>query len=96
VLPVNLAAIVNAGDTTTNYQLMPGDRLVVYRDPIVRTSVFLNRIAEPFFTVVNGIQIYSFASQSLRFLNQPIQNNANQGLLNNTLPNAANPALGVR
>jgi polysaccharide export outer membrane protein len=96
VLPVNLAAIVNAGDTTTNYQLMPGDRLVVYRDPIVRTSVFLNRIAEPFFTVVNGIQIYSFASQSLRFLNQPIQNNANQGLLNNTQPNAANPALGVR
>ena len=33
ILPVNLAAIINAGDPTTNYQLMPGDRLVVYRDP---------------------------------------------------------------
>src|SRR3954468_1079902 len=28
-LPINIAAIVNAGDTTTNYQLMPGDRIVV-------------------------------------------------------------------
>ncbi len=33
VLPVNLAAIVVAGDTTTNYQLIPGDRLIVYGDP---------------------------------------------------------------
>lgn len=93
VLPVNLAAIVNVGDTTTNYQLMPGDRIVVYRDPIVRTSVFLNRIAEPFFTVVNGIQIYSFASQSLRFLNRPIDQPLQQG---GVLNNAIDPALGVR
>src|SRR5262249_38271852 len=31
-LPVNLAAIISGGDPTTNYQIMPGDRLVVYRD----------------------------------------------------------------
>lgn len=33
VFEVNLDAIVNAGDPTTNYQLRPGDRLVVHRDP---------------------------------------------------------------
>jgi protein involved in polysaccharide export with SLBB domain len=33
VLPVNLAAIIEAGNPATNYQIMPGDRLVVYRDP---------------------------------------------------------------
>ena len=33
ILPVNLDAIVTKGDTTTNYQLLAGDRLVVYRDP---------------------------------------------------------------
>ncbi len=33
VLPINLAAIISGGDPTTNYQLMPNDRLVVYRDP---------------------------------------------------------------
>ncbi len=72
VLPVNLAAIVHEGDTTTNYQIMPGDRIVVYRDPIVRTSVFLNRIADPFFTVINGIQLYSFAARSVRLIDAPV------------------------
>ncbi|CAN5914775.1 hypothetical protein BH23PLA1_BH23PLA1_11290 [soil metagenome] len=72
VLPVNYAAIVNVGDTTTNYQLMPGDRIVVYRDPIVRTSVFLNRLAEPFLTVVNSIQLYAFTSRSLEFIGAPL------------------------
>ena len=74
ILPINLAAIVNAGDTTTNYQLMPNDRIVVYRDPIVRTSVFLNRLAEPFFTVLSGIQTYAFAGRSIQFLGQGIGN----------------------
>lgn len=31
--PVDLSAIVNNGDASTNYQLMPGDRLLVMRDP---------------------------------------------------------------
>ena len=71
VLPVNYAAIINAGDTTTNYQLLPGDRLVVYRDPIVRTSVFLSRIAEPFQTVVNSTLLYALTARAVRQINQP-------------------------
>ena len=55
VLPVNLAAIISAGDPTTNYQLMPGDRLVVYRDPIVRDTIFIDRLAAPFQTVLNSM-----------------------------------------
>ncbi|MFO0953562.1 MAG: SLBB domain-containing protein [Isosphaeraceae bacterium] len=43
VLPVNLAAIVSGGDPTTNYQLMPGDRLMVYRDLIIRGTIFIDR-----------------------------------------------------
>lgn len=65
VLPVNYAAIVNAGDTTTNYQLMPGDRIVVYRDPIVRTTIFLNRLAEPFNVVVNSGLTFLFFKRYL-------------------------------
>ena len=38
-LPVNYAAITQGGDPTTNYQMMPGDRLIVYRDPIGFTEV---------------------------------------------------------
>ena len=66
LLPINYPAIINNGDTTTNYQLMPGDRIQVYRDPIVRTSVFLNRLAEPFSLVVNQIFTFSLAKNALR------------------------------
>jgi polysaccharide export outer membrane protein len=72
VLPVNLAAIINAGDPTTNYQILPGDRLVVYRDPIVRTTVFLDRLAAPFSTVVNSILSYSFMARNVKSINVPI------------------------
>jgi polysaccharide export outer membrane protein len=67
-LPVNLAAIMSGGDSTTNYQLMPGDRLVVYRDPIVRTTIFIDRLAAPFQTVLNSILQYSFTARSVEFL----------------------------
>lgn len=75
-LPVNLAAIVNAGDPTTNYQMMPGDRLVVYRDPIVRTTVFLDRLASPFNSVLNSILQYSFTARTVKAINQPINGNS--------------------
>ncbi len=32
ILPVDLAAITDKGNSTTNYQMMPGDRLMVHRD----------------------------------------------------------------
>ncbi len=71
-LPVNLSAIQQAGDTTTNYQIMPGDRLFVYRDPIVRTTVFINRLAAPFQTVLNSILTYSFTARSVKSIGVPI------------------------
>jgi polysaccharide export outer membrane protein len=72
VLPVNLAAIVNAGDSTTNYQMLPGDRLVVYRDPIVRTTIFIDRLAAPFNSVVSTIFQYSLAARTVKAINVPI------------------------
>jgi polysaccharide biosynthesis/export protein len=68
ILPINLAAIMSAGDSTTNYQIMPGDRIVVYRDPIVRATVFLDRLAAPFQTVLNTMLQYSFTARSIEFL----------------------------
>jgi len=80
LLPVNLAAIVNEGDSTTNYQIMPGDRLMVYRDPIVRTTVFLDRLAAPFNSVLNSILQYSFTARSVKAINAPINGfNTNTG-----------------
>lgn len=72
VLPVNLAAIVSAGDPTTNYQLMPHDRIVVYRDPIVRTTIFIDRLAAPFQTVVNSMMQYGFMARTVKSINVPL------------------------
>jgi polysaccharide biosynthesis/export protein len=67
VLPVNIAAIMSGGDSTTNYQLMPGDRVIVYRDPIVRTTLFIDRLAAPFQTVLNSILQTSFTIRAVQF-----------------------------
>jgi polysaccharide export outer membrane protein len=69
---VNLAAIISAGDPTTNYQLMPGDRLVVYRDPIVRTTIFIDRLAAPFQTVLNSMLQYGFTARTVKSINVPL------------------------
>ncbi len=66
VLPVNLAAITSGGDPTTNYQLMPGDRLIVYRDPIVRLTIFIDRLAAPFQTVLGSILQESFTVRAVK------------------------------
>ena len=68
LLPVNLSAITNGGDPTTNYQIMPNDRIIVYRDPIVRLTVFIDRIAAPFQTVVSSTLQYSFAARFVKLI----------------------------
>jgi polysaccharide export outer membrane protein len=91
-LPVNLAAIINAGDSTTNYQIMPGDRLVVYRDPIVRTTVFIDRLASPFNAVLNSILQYSFTARNVKSIGVPINggNNSNTSRANIPIGGGAN------
>ncbi|WP_165227606.1 polysaccharide biosynthesis/export family protein [Aquisphaera insulae] len=89
-LPVNLAAIMSGGDSTTNYQLMPGDRLVVYRDPIVRTTVFLDRLAAPFQTVLNAMLQYSFTARSVEFLSLGVRGTTGTGTAATTTPTLAN------
>jgi polysaccharide export outer membrane protein len=71
VLPVNIAAITSGGDPTTNYQIMPNDRLIVYRDPIVRLTVFIDRLAAPFQTVLGSMLQYSFTARSVKLLSTP-------------------------
>jgi len=72
ILPINLAAITNGGDPTTNYQMMPGDRIIVHRDPIVRFTIFLDRIVAPYQAVIgSGLQT-TFFINFLRVLRQPI------------------------
>ena len=72
ILPVNLAAITSGGDPTTNYQLMPNDRIVVYRDPIVRFTVLLDRLAAPLQTVLGTTLQTAFTIRSVKFAGVPV------------------------
>jgi protein involved in polysaccharide export with SLBB domain len=47
ILPVNWDAIAQGANTTTNYQLLPYDRLYVMADPLVTTDTFLARLISP-------------------------------------------------
>jgi polysaccharide export outer membrane protein len=67
VLPVNLAAITSGGDPSTNYQMMPGDRLIVYRDPIVRFTIFLDRLVAPVQSVLSTTLQTAFTIRSVKF-----------------------------
>jgi protein involved in polysaccharide export with SLBB domain len=47
VYKVDLEAIQERGDSTTNYQIFPGDRLIVGRNEVVKKTVELDRLAAP-------------------------------------------------
>jgi polysaccharide export outer membrane protein len=47
VLPVDWLAVTQRGDTTTNYQLLPGDRLFVSEDKLVAIDTHLGKIISP-------------------------------------------------
>lgn len=72
VLPVNWDAVVGAADTTTNYQLLPGDRVYVASQRLVRVDTALARILAPVERVFGVILLGTGTVQTLR--------NPNQGL----------------
>jgi protein involved in polysaccharide export with SLBB domain len=47
VLPVDWQAIAATGATATNYQLMPGDRVIIGEDRLVATDTHLAKIFAP-------------------------------------------------
>jgi polysaccharide biosynthesis/export protein len=47
ILPVDWRAVSECGDTATNYQIMPGDRVFVAAYPLVRADSALARVISP-------------------------------------------------
>jgi protein involved in polysaccharide export with SLBB domain len=65
VYKVDHEAITERGEAATNYQLFPGDRLVVGRHPVVKATIVVDRVAAPLQTAINSILQQSFAIRSL-------------------------------
>lgn len=52
VLPIDYNSIVKCGKVSTNYQLLPGDRLYVKADKFIATEAYLARMMAPFERIV--------------------------------------------
>src|SRR5690606_1994092 len=48
ILPVDIQAITRHGDSSTNYQLLPGDRLVIGQDRMIALDAVVQRVLNPF------------------------------------------------
>src|SRR5262249_24580807 len=67
-LPIRYNAVVRRGETGTNYQVMPGDRIYINSDPLVKTDTDLARIISPMERLF-GIALLGHST--LQQLNQP-------------------------
>src|SRR5262249_19597613 len=47
IMPVNWCAITQLGDMSTNYQILPGDRIYIMAQPIIRTNNWLQKALAP-------------------------------------------------
>ena len=59
ILPVNWRAIVDAADTSTNWQLLPGDRVFVAEDKLMALDNVVDKVIGPFERIV-GFNILTF------------------------------------
>jgi len=62
IMPVNWNAIVSQAQTSTNYQLLPGDRVFVASQPMVRVDTYFGRAIAPFERLLGVILLGRFAA----------------------------------
>ena len=69
ILPVDWQAIVQAGRTETNYQLLPGDRVYISSNRLIAAYNYLDMVLAPVERVLGVILLGSSTVQSLRGTN---------------------------
>jgi polysaccharide export outer membrane protein len=80
VYPIDLNAILE-GDAQHNYQIFPGDRLIVGRDAMVTATIRQDRQAAAFQTVVNSILQLSLAARSVASVTPELKPEQREGLM---------------
>jgi protein involved in polysaccharide export with SLBB domain len=69
VLPVDWQAITQAGRTETNYQLLPGDRIYISSNCLIRAYNYIDMFIAPVERVLGATLLGSSTFQSLRGFN---------------------------
>ena len=70
ILPVDWLAISQRGDVTTNYQLLPGDRLFVSEDKLVALDTALAKAIAPMERILGVTLLGTTAAQQLAFFEE--------------------------
>lgn len=71
ILPVDWLAITQRGDISTNYQIMPGDRLFVSEDKLVALDTAFGKFFSPFERIFGVTLLGTQTSQRIKFFNTP-------------------------
>lgn len=67
ILPVDWEAITELGSASTNYQLMPGDRVFVAEDPLVAVDTIVSKVISPFERVAGFVSLGTQTVSGIRF-----------------------------
>jgi polysaccharide export outer membrane protein len=65
ILPVDWVAVTQRGDITTNYQLLPGDRLYVSEDKLVAFDTLAGKVISPFERIFGITALGTSTAQSV-------------------------------
>jgi polysaccharide biosynthesis/export protein len=79
VLPVDYLAITRGGQSSTNYQLMPGDRLYIAEDGLVAVSGAVNEFTNPVYALLNIPQLGASTIQSMQMTGRGYNENVRRG-----------------
>jgi polysaccharide export outer membrane protein len=71
ILPVDWLAVTQRGDISTNYQIMPGDRLYVAEDKLVAFDTALGKMFSPVERLFGVTLLGTQTVQRIKFFNQP-------------------------
>jgi polysaccharide biosynthesis/export protein len=67
ILAVDWHGMSQRGETVTNYQLMPGDRLFIAHDSLVATTNFLGKFTNPFQRMFGGVLMGTYTVRAIKF-----------------------------
>lgn len=90
VYAIDLAKI-KAGEATLNYQLFPGDRLIVERNKVVEVTTQVDRLTGPLNSLLNHWLTYAFTMRAIANMDQPYAATAPQVKLGDKSPSMEGP-----
>jgi polysaccharide export outer membrane protein len=74
ILPVDWLAVTQRGDSMTNYQLLPGDRLFISEDKLVAIDTKLGKLISPMERILGFTALATQTTSSVMFFKQQGQN----------------------